>query len=310
MVSTDTDKIAVLVVCGPTGSGKTSLTLSLADKFPLEIISADSRQVYRQMDIGTAKATSHERSLVPHHMIDLIEPEQNFSVSDFVDLARPLIEEIASRGNIPCIAGGTGLYIRALLGGLAQLPNGNPELRLQLQQRQDDNPGCLYQELQKVDPEAAATIHPHNLIRIVRALEVCLLSGKKISTLKQEHQFSEQPYRVMKMAPEYPREQLYERINKRTEQMIAAGLVAEVEGLVRRYSLDLKALQTLGYREVVSFLKGDIDAQQMVADIKKYTRQYAKRQLTWFRKESDVIWVDSNKESGKIIASIDDFLLL
>ncbi len=309
-MDTNSSKIAVLVVCGPTGSGKTSLTLSLAEKFPLEIISADSRQVYRQMDIGTAKATAQEQSLVTHHMIDLIEPEQSFSVSEFVDLARPLIEEIASRGNIPCIAGGTGLYIRALLGGLAELPNGNPELRHQLHHHQDENPGCLYQQLQELDPEAAIAIHPHNIVRIVRALEVCLLSGYKISTLKHEHQFSEQSYRVLKIAPDYPREQLYERINMRTEQMIATGLVEEVEGLVRRYSLDLKALQTLGYREVVSFLKGDIDAKQMVVDIKKYTRQYAKRQLTWFRKESDVIWVDSNKESGKIITSIDDFLLL
>ena len=309
-MDTNSDKIAILVVCGPTGSGKTSLTLSLAEKFPLEIISADSRQVYRQMDIGTAKATTQEQSMVPHHMIDLIEPDQSFSVSEFVDLARPIIEQIASRGNIPCIAGGTGLYMRALLGGLAELPNGNSELRQQLHHRQNENSGCLYQQLQELDPEAATTIHPHNIVRIVRALEVCLLSGNKISTLKHEHQFSEQPYRVLKIAPNYPREQLYERINMRTEQMIVAGLVAEVEGLVRRYSLDLKALQTLGYREVVSLLKGDIDAEQMVADIKKYTRQYAKRQLTWFRRESDIIWVDSNKESGKIITSIDDFLLL
>ncbi|MCK4503227.1 MAG: tRNA (adenosine(37)-N6)-dimethylallyltransferase MiaA [Desulfuromonadales bacterium] len=307
MQETD-DKIAVLVVCGPTGSGKTSLTLALAAQYPLEIISADSRQVYRRMDIGTAKATAQEQALVPHHMIDLIDPEQEFSVAEFVDRARPLIREISARGNIPCIAGGTGLYIRALLGGLAQLPTSDPALRQQLHLREEDEAGSLYRELQVVDPEAAVEIHPHNIIRIVRALEVCTLSGRKISALKAEHQFAEQPYRVLKLAPDFPREELYSRINQRTEQMISAGLVAEVKDLVASYSLDLKALQTLGYREVVSYLKGNISAEQMVDDIKKYTRQYAKRQLTWFRKESDIIWVDSLIESGKVKTSIDNFL--
>ncbi len=310
MVQTATEQIAVLVVCGPTGSGKTSLTLSLAAQYPLEIISADSRQVYRQMNIGTAKATAHEREIVPHHMIDLIDPDQEFSVAEFVDRARPLIQEISARGRIPCIAGGTGLYIRAILGGLAQLPTADPELRQHLHSRENDTPGSLYRELQVMDPVAATEIHPNNIIRIVRAIEVCTISGRKMSDLKGEHQFSEQPYRVLKLAPDYPRDILYERINLRTEQMIGAGLVDEVKGLVEKYSLDLKALQTLGYREVVSYLKGDISATQMVEDIQKFTRQYAKRQLTWFRKESDIIWVDSTIESGKVVTSIDDFLLL
>ena len=211
---------------------------------------------------------------------------------------------------VPCIAGGTGLYIRALLGGLAQLPTGDAVLRNQLQQREKDTPGALYKELLAVDPEAAEAIHPHNFVRVIRALEVNIITGRKMSELKAEHQFAEQPYRVLKLAPSFSRSELYARINKRTEQMIAAGLVAEVKKLAAIYSLDLKALQTLGYREVVSHLKGEISAAQMVSDIQKYTRHYAKRQLTWFRKESDIIWVDSTIESVRIIVSIENFLLL
>jgi len=305
-----TDKLPVLVICGPTGSGKTTLALSLAEKFPLEIISADSRQVYRRMDIGTAKATSFEQAVIPHHMIDLVDPDQEFSVADFVDLARPLISQITARGNIPCIVGGTGLYIRALLGGLADLPSADQKLRKQLHQReQEEGAGSLYRELQQVDPVAAAEIHPNNLIRIVRALEVCIVSGRKISELKAEHSFSEQPYRVLKLAPDFPRSELYSRINQRTGQMLSSGLVDEVRGLVEDYSFELKTLQTLGYREVVQYLKEEINTEQMSDDIKKHTRQYAKRQLTWFRKEADIIWVDSSMKSGKVIKSIDEFLL-
>jgi len=310
ILKTGTNKISVLVICGPTCSGKTGLALSLAESYPLEIISADSRQVYRRMDIGTAKATIQEQAAVPHHMIDLIEPDQEFSVADFVDQSQPLIADIAARNKIPCIVGGTGLYIRALLGGLAELPSSSTELRRQLHQREIDmGSGTLFRELQKVDPASAASIHPHNIIRIVRALEVFTLSGRKLSELKAEHSFSEQLYRVLKLAPDFSRPQLYSRINQRSEQMIASGLVDEVKGLVESYSYDLKALQTLGYREVVRFLKAEISADQMLSDIQKYTRQYAKRQLTWFRKEEDIIWVDSSTKSDKVIQYIDDFLL-
>ncbi|MFK5925797.1 MAG: tRNA (adenosine(37)-N6)-dimethylallyltransferase MiaA [Desulfuromusa sp.] len=303
-------KISVLVVCGPTGSGKTALTLSLIEKFPLEIISADSRQVYRQMNIGTAKATPEEQAVVPHHMIDLIDPDQDFSVAEFVDQARGLITKISARNKIPCIVGGTGLYIRALLGGLAALPSGNPDLRIQLHQREsDEGAGSLFRELQRRDPASAAVIHPHNIVRIVRALEVCALSGRKMSELKAEHLFAEQPYRVLKLAPDFPRYELYSRINCRAKQMISNGLVDEVKNLVEKYSFDLKALQTLGYREVVHFLKADISAEKMLDDIQKYTRQYAKRQLTWFRKEAEIIWVDSSTKSDKVVQSIDNFLL-
>ncbi len=303
-------KPKVIVVCGPTGSGKTSLAMLLAGHFPIEVISADSRQVYRMMDIGTAKATAEEQAVVRHHMIDLIDPDQEFSVAEFVDQARPLITEISARGHIPCIVGGTGLYIRALLGGLADLPNGDNALRQQLHKREkDDGEGTLYRLLQSIDPGAAESIHPNNLVRIVRAIEVFELTGKRMSDLKKAHQFAHKNYDVIKFAFNFPREELFARINQRTLQMFDEGLVAEVENLVKKYSFSTKSLQTLGYREVLRYLKGEINAEQMVSDVQKFTRHYAKRQLTWFRTEPEIIWVDSTNESGKVVQSIDNYIL-
>lgn len=303
-------KKSILVICGPTGSGKTSFALALSEKIPLEIISADSRQVYRLMDIGTAKPTAEEQAAVRHHMIDLIDPDQNFSVAEFVESAHPLIDSITERGALPCLVGGTGLYIKALLGGMADLPSGDEELRRRLHiKEQVHGQGILHRELQKVDPETADQIHPHNLIRTVRALEVYELSGRKLSELKAEHLFSDQKYRVLKLGLQWRREDLYSRIDTRTGEMLAAGLIDEVRKLAESYSFDLKALQTLGYREVVRFLKGEISERQMTEDIQKFTRHYAKRQLTWFTKDQEIIWVDSSTESGKVIQSIDNFIL-
>lgn len=302
-------KIPVLVVCGPTASGKTGLSLSLAERLPIEIISADSRQVYRQMDIGTAKATAAERALVPHHMIDLIDPDEEFSVAQFVDRARPLINEIAGRGKIPCLVGGTGLYIRALLGGLADLPTADQALRDRLHQREIEvGAGTLHAELERIDPLAAERIHSNNTIRLVRALEVYHLSGRTLTELQAEHQFADQPYRVMKLAPTQERAELYRRIDLRAAQMLVEGLVEETRGIIERYSVELKALQTLGYREVVRYLDEPNSDQQMLEDIRTSTRQYAKRQLTWFRKEPEIIWVDSSTESGRVLRSIEDFV--
>jgi tRNA dimethylallyltransferase len=303
-------KPVVLVVCGATGSGKTALALDIAGRIPLEIISADSRQVYRCMDIGTAKASVQEQRMVTHHLIDVINPDEEFSVADFVERARPLITEIGARGKLPCIVGGTGLYIEALIGGLADLPSGDEALRQEFQRlERESGPGTLHRKLERIDPDAAGQIHPHNIVRLVRALEVCQLSGRKFSVLKEEHNFADRPYRTMKLALGYPRETLYQRIDERAAMMLNEGLIAETEALIAEYSTNLGALQTLGYREVCRYLKGEIDAGQMLEDIRKFTRHYAKRQLTWFRKDKEIIWVDSCNESGSVIESIDNFVL-
>ena len=304
------EQIPLLVLCGPTASGKTAWALRLAETFPLEIISADSRQVYRQMNIGTAKATAAEQRQVVHHMIDLIDPNQEFSVAEFVDLSRPLIKKIYRSGKLPCVVGGTGLYIRALLGGLAELPSADEGLRTELHQREDlEGAGTLHRQLEQIDPASAASIHPNNLIKIVRALEVYHLSGRLMSELQAEHRFAEQPYKTIKLAPQLERETLYRRIAGRAELMLDEGLVSETEELVSRYSANLKALQTLGYREVLGFLSGQFDSPRMIELITLHTRQYAKRQLTWFRKEPEIIWVDSLNESGRVLKSIESILL-
>ncbi len=302
-------QIPLLVICGPTASGKTGWALQLAEHFPLEIISADSRQVYRQMDIGTAKATAEEQALVKHHLIDLIDPDQKFSVAAFVGLARPLIQDIHQRGKLACVVGGTGLYIRALVSGLAPLPNSVPEVRSRLhRQAEQQGKEALYRQLQQVDPVAAEHIHPHNLVRVVRALEVFQLSGKPISEFQAEHQFAERPYRTLQMAWDHPRELLYQRIEQRTEEMLANGLIEETRALSERYGFALKSLQTLGYREVLKYQKGEYDHEKMLRDIQLYTRHYSKRQLTWFRKQPEIIWVDSSWESGRVLRSIENIL--
>ncbi len=304
------EKIPLLILCGPTASGKTGWALRLAKHFPLEIVSADSRQVYRQMDIGTAKATAAEQAAVKHHLIDLIDPDQQFSVAEFVELARPLVEGIHQRGKLACVVGGTGLYIRALTSGLAPLPGSEPEVRDRLH-RQAEQQGreALYRRLQQVDPLAANAIHPHNLVRIVRALEVFETSGKRISEFHAEHQFAETPFRTLQLAWDHPRQTLYERIAQRSKQMLDSGLVEETRGLRARYGDELKALQTLGYREVLKYLRGECGHEKMLSDIQLYTRHYAKRQLTWFRKQPEIIWVDSSWESGRVLRSIEKFYI-
>ena len=304
-MSEHNEQIPLLVISGPTASGKSGWALRLAQEYDLEIISADSRQVYRQMDIGTAKVSAEERAQVPHHLIDQVRPDQPFSVADFVALGQPLIADIHRRGRLPCVVGGTGLYIQALLGGLAAVPTGDDALRAELHRREaEQGAGTLHRLLAEVDPGSAATIHPRNLVRLVRALEVHQLSGRRLSELKLEHRFAEQRYRTLQLAPLQERAELYRRIDRRVEQMLDAGLLDEVRALLKRYDPRLKAMRTLGYREAIEYLQGRIDYRRMVELIQTRTRQYAKRQLTWLRRDQETIWVDSCKESGRVKKSI------
>lgn len=302
------EPIPLLVIAGPTASGKTALALQLAQQRPLEIVSADSRQVYRGMDIGTAKPTLAERARVPHHLLDQVDPDQPYTVADFVRQARPVIEAIRQRGHLPCVVGGTGLYIRALLGGLAETPQGDDALRQSLlQQEREEGPGTLYRRLAAWDPEQAQGIHPNNLVRIVRALEVGLLTGRRLSELQREHRFADRPYLSLMVGLDWPVAELDARIDQRAEAMLEDGLIEETACLLQRFPADSKALLTLGYRECQQFLNAEIDRAELLRLLRRNTRRYARRQLTWFRRESEMKWVASYGASGNIHALIDQF---
>jgi tRNA dimethylallyltransferase len=307
----DRERISLIVICGPTASGKTSLAIDLAESFGAEIISADSRQVYRGMDIGTAKATAEERLRVPHHLIDMVDPDRNFTAADFVGLARKTIVEIDARGHLPMLVGGTGLYIRALTEGLLPAPGADKELRDRLLARESmEGEGTLHRHLKEIDPVLAARLHPRDRIRIIRAIEVFSLTGRRLSELQEAHAFAEHPYRVLSLGLAPHRDDLYYAIDIRVEAMMAAGLLDEVRALLARgYSSHLKAMRTIGYRECLQHLEGELSLDETVAHIQQASRRYAKRQLTWFRKDKSIIWVDSLRESDKIQALIDNFIV-
>lgn len=303
--------LSLVVICGPTASGKTALALRLAEHFAVEIISADSRQVYRQMDIGTAKATAEERALVRHHLVDVVDPDEDFTAADFLQLGREALAEIAGRGHLPLVVGGTGLYIEALLRGLVDAPGADPDLRRELLQWEEKHgPGSLHKRLQAVDPVLAEQLAPRNLVRIVRALEVFYQSGQPLSELQARHAAVPSPFRVITIGLAPQRELLYERIDRRVEAMMAAGLLTETEALLASgYSPRLKALQTIGYRECIDHLAGDTSLQEAVGLIQRNSRRYAKRQMTWFKRDNEIIWLDSLREFAKVLMLIDHFTM-
>jgi tRNA dimethylallyltransferase len=284
----------ILIIAGPTAVGKTDASILLAQELSAEIVSADSMQIYRGMDIGTAKPTKEQRGLVYHHMIDIVEPDQPYSVGDYLRDARAAIDGIISTGGTPIIVGGTGLYIRALTRGLFLGPPGDLELRERLLQRESEGgEGTLYSDLVKVDPEAAIKIHPNDLRRTVRALEVYYLRDRKLSEFHREHSFKDRPYRFRMLFLVRSRSELYPRIEKRVDQMIIEGLEAEVKALLdRAYSPDLPSLQGLGYKQFMDHYLGKISREEAVAFLKRDTKRFAKRQFTWFRREIDARWVD------------------
>jgi tRNA dimethylallyltransferase len=306
---TSKGSLPLVVLCGATATGKTAIALELAERFNGEIISADSRQVYRWLDIGTAKATAEERRRVSHHLLDVVDPDEDFSAADFARLGRAAIDRIHLRGRLPLLVGGTGLYLRILTQGLAATPAADPGLRSALQQQEEqDGPGSLHRRLLEIDPPLAGRLAPGDLVRIVRALEVHALTGRRLSDLQAEHAFRERPYRLLKIGLDLPREQLYKRIDARVLQMFAAGLPEEVQSLLRRGFLpELKAMRTIGYREWISHLQGGCSAEEAVALIQKHSRHYAKRQGTWFRHDPEIIWVDSFLDSARIHQLIELF---
>lgn len=289
----------VLVVCGPTGIGKTTLSLSLARHRNIEIISADSRQIYRYMDIGTAKPSAREREKIPHHMVDFLAPDAEYSAGQFGSEAREIICDIFSRGNLPVVVGGSGLYIRALLDGFFQDDIRNPMLRDQLSRRLEKEGSLqLHEELTRIDPQAAARIHPNNGHRIVRALEVCYTAQQPISEIQREKR-DPAPFTWIKYGLTMERQALYDRINRRVDDMFGQGLLDEVKKIIEMgYSTTLNALNSVGYKEVIAHLNGELDLESCKALIKRNSRRYAKRQLTWFRSEKDLHWLDVADKSA------------
>ncbi len=298
------DKPRIVVIAGPTAAGKTALAVAVALEFGGEVISADSMQVYRGMDIGTAKPTPTETAGVPHHLIDVVDPDSEYTAAMFAEDARAVAADIASRGRVPVVAGGTGLYIRAMLGGIAPAPAGDPELRARLLADAElYGAEHLHARLAEVDPQSAAAVHPNNLRRVVRALEVYYSTDRPISDFHAEHAFADSPYNALKIGITRPRDQLYRAIDARVDEMVSRGLIEEVRSLAARYSTHLKPMCGLGYKEIAAFLRGDLPLEEAVRLIKRNTRHYAKRQMTWFRKDEGIRWFEPH-EKKEVMAAV------
>ncbi len=280
-------KIPIIVIGGPTASGKTQLAIDWALKLDGEIVSCDSRQIYKFMDIGTAKPTLEERSLIPHHLVDLIYPDETMTAGEFQKLAREIIKDIHSRGKVPFLVGGTGLYIRSVIRDIVFPPKVDEYYRKFIKDRINrEGLGSVYNELCKIDPVTAGKISPNDEIRITRALEVYYATGTPISFYRKGINVDYPEYEVIYLVLNPPRGILYRRIEERVDKMIQLGLVEETRHLLDMgYSPELSSLQTLGYREIIKYLKGMYDLESAVEEIKKETRRYAKRQSTWFRNE-------------------------
>ncbi len=296
----DTEKLhklrPLVVLTGPTAVGKTAVSVAFAKAIRGEIISADSMQVYRGMDIGSAKIRKDEMDGVPHHLLDILEPEEIFNVMLFQQLAKKAIEEIYDRGHIPILTGGTGFYIQSVLYDISFTEETDTSVREQLEQEAiQKGVEYLHAELAKVDPVTAENIHANNVKRIIRALEFYKLNGYPLSQHNETERQKESPYLFRYYVLNEPRDVLYGRIEKRVDQMLADGLVSEVEALKEKgCTRDMVSMQGLGYKEILDYLAGICTLEEAVETIKKETRHFAKRQLTWFRREKEVSWVEKN----------------
>lgn len=299
----------IIVICGPTGIGKTSFAISIARRFNGEIIGADSMQIYRHMNIGTAKPDTDELKQAKHHMIDFLDPKDDFDAGLYATAADKAIEEITARGKVPIVAGGTGLYIRALLHGLFRSkPICEKTLSQLTRELEEKGSLSLYAQLEHCDPAAAKKIHPNDSFRVIRALEVYQTTGHRISDRQNTHNFAELKYDSIKIGLCMDREALYDRINQRVDMMLDQGLLNEVTTLVENgYSFDLKPMQSIGYKHMAMFIKNEVDWEEAVRLLKRDTRRYAKRQFTWFNKEKDLIWINAD-DTEKAIETAKDFL--
>jgi tRNA dimethylallyltransferase len=283
----------LIVLVGPTASGKTSLALRLAQEFNGEIVSCDSVAVYRDMEIGTAKPTHEERTLVPHHMIDIAWPDEACTAGDYSRQAREALTGITERGHLPIVAGGTGLYLRALIDGLFPAPPQKPGQRDRLRKLATTRgPAYLHRMLARLDPNAAAAIHANDVSKVIRAIEVSLAADEPLTQQWQKGRDTLTGYNILRLGLNPPRPRLYERINQRAAAMFDRGLVEETERLIARYGPDCRPFTSLGYAEATAVLRNELTREQAIAQAQQGHRNYAKRQLTWFRREPDIHWLE------------------
>ena len=294
-------KPKVIVIAGPTASGKTKLSIELAKAINGEIISSDSMQIYKGMDIGTAKVTKEEAEGIKHYLIDVVAPDERYTVSDFKSAAEEAIEEILSKGKVPIVVGGTGLYIDSLIYGIEYTDMQFDEEyrnKLMLQAENEEGLKQLYDEAKTIDSEAMEKISSNDKKRIVRILEIYHATGKNKTELEIESRKNGIKYDFYVFVVSMDREKLYERINLRVDKMIEAGLIEEVKNIYDKYDSFPTAMQGLGYKEVVEYLKGEISKEEMIEKIQKESRHYAKRQLTWFRKDDSFTWLDGSQDTN------------
>ncbi len=299
----------LVIIAGPTAAGKTATALSVAGDFDAEIVNADSMQVYRGLDIGTAKPTSAERKEIPHHLLDVVEPDEEYHAGRFQEDADAVVMEMQRRQKLPLVVGGTGLYIKSLLYGLCEMPPIPAEIRLRVQaELEEEGVESLHRQLERLDPPVAARLASRDRARIVRALEVYRAAGRSISSFQEQHRFSQPKYSFLYLYLACERTKLYRRIADRVQQMLDRGFLDEVRGLLDRgFSPELKSLQSIGYRQLIRHLAGELSLDEAVELIVRDTRRYAKRQETWFSKVPGIKIVREN-ERGRIPQLIESFL--
>ena len=296
----DFSKPRVVAVGGPTASGKTALSVALAKAFDGEIINADSMQIYKNLDVGTAKPTAQEQQGIPHHLLGFLPPETPFSVADFTAAADPLVREISAHGKLPLVVGGTGLYITSLLNGVAFAPEKlDPTIRARLQaQAEAEGGAALYAQLQAVDPDYAAQVHPNNLPRVIRALELFEATGRKMSEERVNARAAEPPYRALCLCLTCrDRAALYDRIGRRVDLMVENGVLDEARQVYDHRDSYRTAAQAIGYKEFFPYFEGTASLDDCTERLKQATRNYAKRQLTWFRRQNDAVWLYLDEEN-------------